>query len=144
MPFASPGRLSTTTMPIAPAAFTRAALSANVQEPRETSAIAPASEPAGRGEAPPSRLPGGPQRLRGTGARLTPSTVPTSTSGWSEVAQAAGVSSPALRANGTGVTEAGASGAITLSAGAKTCEFESAATEIASGAVPGEPAEPSP
>ena len=38
----------------------------------------------------------------------------------------------------------GAAGAVTSSAGAKTCVFETAATEIASGAVPGEPAEPRP
>ena len=144
MPFASPGRLSTTTMPIAPAAFTRAAFSANVQTPRDTSAIAPVSEPAGSGVGPPSRLPGGPQRLRGTGLPSTPRIVPTSTSGWSALTQPAGVGSPALRANGIRVSAAGAPGAVTLSAGANTCEFESAATEIASGAVPGEPAEPSP
>ena len=144
MPFASPGRLSTTTMPIAPAAVARAAFDANVQTPRETSAIAPVSEPAGSGEAPPLRLPGGPQRLRATGAPSRPSTVPMSTSCWSDVAQAAGVRSPAVRTNGMRVRTPGASGAVTLSAGPKTCEFESAATEIASGAVPGEPAEPSP
>ena len=35
-------------MPIAPASFARAALEANVQKPRDTSAIAPSSECAGR------------------------------------------------------------------------------------------------
>ena len=77
---ASPGRLSTTTMPMPPAAFTRALLSAKVQVPRETSAIAPFSEPPGSGLGPPSRLPGGPQRSRGTGWPLVPRIVPTSTS----------------------------------------------------------------
>ncbi len=67
MPLASPGRLSTTTMPTPPAARTRLAFRANVQSPRDTSAIAPRSEPAGSGVRPPSRLPGGPQSLRGTG-----------------------------------------------------------------------------
>ena len=38
----------------------------------------------------------------------------------------------------------GASGAVTSSAGANTCVLETAATEIASGAVPGEPTEPAP
>ena len=64
---ASPGRLSTITIPMPPAAFTRALLSAKVQVPRETSAIAPFSEPPGSGLGPPSRFPGGPQRSRGTG-----------------------------------------------------------------------------
>ena len=38
----------------------------------------------------------------------------------------------------------GAPGAVTSSAGAKTWVLETAATEIASGAVPGEPVEPVP
>ncbi len=80
IPFASPGRLSTTTMPMPPAAFTRSALSAKVQSPRHTSAIAPRSDPAGRGVRPPSMLPGGPQSLRETGVPLTPTMVPMSTS----------------------------------------------------------------
>jgi len=46
--------------------------------------------------------------------------------------------------NGMPLSESGAPGAVTSSAGAKTCVFEVAATEIASGAVPGEPVEPSP
>ena len=61
--FASPARLSTRTIPIAPAACARARLRAKVQVPRETSAIAPVSEPAGqRASRRRSRLPGGPQR----------------------------------------------------------------------------------
>ena len=47
--FASPGRLSTMTIPIAPASRTRAAFESNVQLPRQTSAIAPLSEPGARG-----------------------------------------------------------------------------------------------
>ena len=47
--FASPKRLSTRTMPIAPAARARPALDANEHVPRETSAIAPVSELAGSG-----------------------------------------------------------------------------------------------
>ena len=38
----------------------------------------------------------------------------------------------------------GRAGALTVSAGEKTWLFETAATEIASGTVPGEPAVPSP
>ena len=142
--FASPGRLSTTTIPTPPASFTRALLSAKVQVPRETSAIAPFSEPARSGVGPPSRFPGGPQRSRGTGWPFVPTSVPTSTSCWSEFAQAAGVFGPAVRTNGIRVSGSGVPGAVTDRAGAKTCEFESAATEIASGALPGEPAEPTP
>ena len=46
--------------------------------------------------------------------------------------------------NGMPSATSGAPGAVTSSAGAKTWVFETAATEIASGAVPGEPSEPSP
>ena len=106
-----PGRLSTRTMPIAPAARTRAAFSAKVQFPRETSAIAPFSEPAGSGDVPPSRFPGGPQRSRGTGALFVPMIVPTSTSCWSAFAQAGGVAP--VRTNGTWVSGSAAPGAVT-------------------------------
>ena len=44
--------------------------------------------------------------------------------------------------NGMPFSTSGAAGAVTSSAGEKTWVFETAATEIASGAVPGEPAEP--
>ena len=46
--------------------------------------------------------------------------------------------------NGMPLRMSGAPGAVTSSAGEKTCVFDTAATEIASGAVPGEPAEPVP
>src|SRR5438874_11447959 len=46
--FASPGRLSTSTIPIAPALRTLAAFESKVQLPRQTSATAPLSDPAGR------------------------------------------------------------------------------------------------
>ncbi len=118
IPFASPGRLSTTTMPAPPAARTRDALSANVQVPRQTSAIAPANERAGSGERPPSRFPGGPHRLRGTGVPFRPMIVPTSTSGRSERDQAAGIARPAVRTNGIRVSGSGAPGEVTASAGA--------------------------
>ena len=106
-------------MPIPPAAFTRSPLSANVQVPRETRAIAPFSDPEGSGDGPPSRLPGGPQRSRLTGAPFVPRIVPTSTSVWSVVAHAAGVRGPEVRTNGIFVSDPGAPGAVTPSAGPK-------------------------
>ena len=45
---ASPGRLSTMTIPIAPAFRTRDAFQSNVQLPRQTSAIALFNDPGGR------------------------------------------------------------------------------------------------
>ena len=51
---------------------------------------------------------------------------------------------PAAGRNGTRASAAGAPAALTVSAGEKTWLFETAATEIASGTVPGEPALPSP
>jgi hypothetical protein len=79
MKFASPGRLSTTTSPIAPAISAFAALVVKAQTPRSTSAIVPRSEPAGIVP----RLfgsPAGPQRWRSTGRPSAQTTVPTSTS----------------------------------------------------------------
>jgi hypothetical protein len=69
-----------------------------------------------------------------------PTIVPTSTSRWSIVPQAGGVV-PAPRLNGIGGRPAGKE---TASAGAKTWVFETAATLIASGALPGEPTLPRP
>ena len=66
----------------------------------------------------------------------------TSTSVWSSVAQAAGSFAPPAPWIGIAPSDGGPP--TTLRAGAKTCEFETAATEIASGALPGEPAVPSP
>src|SRR5512141_726861 len=94
-------------MPSAPAALARSAFDANVQYPRETSAIEPASEPAGSVLEAASRSPAGPQRNRSTGLPSVPTIVPTSTSFWSIVAQAGGVAeTPTL--NATGATPAGA------------------------------------
>ena len=100
-----PGRRAATGMPFASPAgcrrrrcrsrrrrCTRAAFSANVQTPRETSAIAPVSEPAGSGVEPPLRFPGGPQRLRGHRSAVAPISVPTSTSCWSRSPSAGGAS----------------------------------------------------
>ncbi len=142
--FGSPERLSASTSPIAPAAFARCALTTKAQSPRVASAIAPRSEPAGRGERPPFAFPGGPQRLRGVGVPATDTTEPTSTSSWSRSPQAAGAGPPAPATNGICLSASGASAAVSASAGAKKWVFERAATEIESGAVPGEPAEPSP
>ena len=49
MKFASPERLSTSSIPVAPAFLTRSIFETNVQPPRETSATAPLSEPATSG-----------------------------------------------------------------------------------------------
>ncbi len=115
-----------------------------MQVPRETSATSPFREPAGSGlpltsfGSPPSA-----HSRRSTGRPDAPTTEPTSTSVWSMTAHAAGVRfGPAC----TGIprSDAGAPAVVTESAGAKTCVFETAATEIASGAVPGEPTVPRP
>src|SRR5205814_6169091 len=84
----------------------------------------------------------GPQRCRSTGLPSVPTIVPTSTSAWSAPAHAAG--SCWMSEKGMFFSVAGASLAVTLSDGEKTWLFETAATEIASGAVPGEPTDPSP
>ena len=122
--FASPGRLSTTTIPTPPAPFTRALLSAKVHVPRETSAIAPFSEPA--------RSAWG--RRRGSRAGRRDRAAPAGRScrrscrrrraADPTLAQAAGVAGPAVRTNGIRVSASGVPGAVTDSAGAKTCEFE--------------------
>ena len=142
--FASPERLSTSTRPIAPATCARAAFETNVHVPREASAIDPRSDPGGSVPGPPFGLSGGPQSLRSTGAPFVPTIVPTSTSAWSTIAQPCGVSLPPAGWNGSRRTLAGAPAATTRNAGEKTCVFEVAATEIPSGAVPGEPAVPRP
>jgi hypothetical protein len=68
--------------------------------------------------------------------------VPTSTSSWSLLPQDCGTC--AVGANGSSRIDGGAPGATTRNGGANTCSFDTAATEMASGAVPGEPAVPSP
>jgi hypothetical protein len=132
--------LSTKTTPSAPAAFARATFEPKVQKPRETSAIEPVSDPDGKVLPGASTLLGGPQRRRSTGLPSVPTIVPMSTSFWSIVVHAGGVVlGPWL--NGIAVTPAGA---VTVSVGEKTCAFETAATLIASGAVPGAPTLPRP
>ena len=79
-----------------------------------------------------------------TGAPLVPTIVPTSTSGWSVVAQTAGVPARGAHERDARQRPPAPRCRRRRATGAYTCEFESAATEIASGAVPGEPAEPSP
>ena len=71
-----------------------------------------------------------------------PTTEVTSTICWSSVAHAPGSFAPPAPWIGIAPSDGGPP--TTVSAGAKTCVFEVAATEIASGAVPGEPAVPSP
>jgi hypothetical protein len=77
--FASPGRLSTTTIPTAPAARARAALEANVQAPRETSATAPVSVPRRSGFWPAFGSRPIPQSRRSTGVPEALTIDPTST-----------------------------------------------------------------
>ena len=69
---------------------------------------------------------------------------PTSTSVWSLVSQPAKALRETAIRNGRLCSDTGARESWTESEGAKTCTFDAAATEIASGAVPGEPTVPSP
>ena len=140
--FASPARLSTITIPIAPASFARRAFEANVHSPRETSASVPASAPGRSGPGPPFGFAAPPQSRRPTGAPSPPTSEPTSTRAWSAEPHSPGALPPAAPTKGIPRRLAGAP--VTSSAGAKTRSFETAATAIASGAVPGEPAEPAP
>ena len=137
--FASPGRLSTRTIPAASPSSARAAFEAKLQRPRETRAILPASEPFGRLPSPLSGSAAVPQRYGSAGLPSVPTIVATSTIVWSAFAQVWGTLAIWI---GTAPSDAGPP--TTLRAGAKTCAFETAATEIASGAVPGEPVEPRP
>ena len=121
----SPGRFSATTMPVAPASRTRACFALYGQPPRLTRAIEFRSEPAARE---PSQS-----------CRLAPPIVPTSTSRWSVEIHDGGMLSAAP--NGILATPPGAR---TVIDGPKTCAFAVAPTLIASGAVAGEPAVPSP
>ena len=126
-------------MPFAPPIAARAAFEAKVQMPRETSAILPASESLTIVP----RLPFGsvaePQRCVSTGLPSVPSDA-------SRRRRAAGRCSTKRsgawrrRRPGSARRRVTAARRSTVSAGAKTCEFDVAATEIASGAVPGEPA----
>ena len=141
---ASPERLSIRIRPTAPAAFARAAFDASVQTPRWARATVPVSEPAGSVPAPVSTLALPPQSLRSTGLPSVPTIEPTSTSVWSLEPQAGGAFCVRAPEKGIPCSEAGAPAVTTSSAVPKTWSFESAATEIASGAVPGEPTEPRP
>src|SRR5262249_21145985 len=125
-------------------AFACAAFVRNGQMPRTTSAIVPFSEPGGSVPLVDARFPAGPQSSRLTGLPSVPTIEPTSTSVWSVVPHESGALRPPVPRNGIPVTVAGAPGAVTESAGAKTCEFETAATAIPSGAVAGDPVDPSP
>ena len=142
MAFASPKRLSTRMMPIAPPSAARSAFETNVQMPRETRTILPLTE--SLGSVP--RLVFGsladPQRCDSTGLPSVPTIDETSTICWSSVAHAPGSLAPPAPWIGIAPSDGGPP--TTESAGAKTWEFEVAATEIASGAVPGEPAVPRP
>ena len=116
---------------------------ASGQRPRSTSAIAPASEPAGS-------VPTGRRAFRAArrgGARRASRRCPRSRRRRRASGRRCPTRSAAARCSrpGTGCHRgtSGAPAAVTSSAGAKTCVFDTAATEIASGAVPGEPAEPS-
>ena len=82
--------------------------------------------------------PAGPQSLRSTGLPSVPTTVPTSRRGTSLDCQPWGILPPLAGTNGT------RGPSRTSISPPNTCRFDAAATEIASGAVPGEPAEPSP
>src|SRR5438132_6521604 len=133
IPFASPGRLSVTIRPTAPAACARSAFVTNAHAPRWTRATVSRSEPAGSGFARLFGSEGGPHRNG-----LSPSEL-TSTS----------VAAPAWRAlssgsYGTRTTDAGAPAAVADSVGVNTWSFDTAATVIASGATPGDPTVPRP
>ena len=143
MKFASPARLSTRTIPVPPARATRSAFESNVQRPRETSATVPPREPDGSGERVGSfgSSPAA-QRRRSTGCPSVPVIVPTSTRMWSNCGQLGGTRP--LNMNGMCWVSGGAPAAVTFSSGPNTWRFETAATEIASGALLGEPTEPRP
>ncbi len=144
MKFASPKRLSTSTIPAPPAATTRRTFESKVQLPRETRATRPCSEPRGsvvkRGSF--GSVPGGAQRCRSTGWLFVPVIVPTSMIVLPGDCQSEATSR--LYAKGTCFRPAGAAGSVTASSLPKTCTFEVAATEIAEGALLGEPTEPRP
>jgi hypothetical protein len=103
----------------------------------------PCSEPAIRDEKRPSlgSDPGGAHRWRSTGWPVVPASVPTSTSVCPRT-QAFGTVK--LKANGTCCRFAGTPGPVTCSSLPKTWRFDAAATEIAAGALLGEPTEPKP
>ena len=128
-------------IPIAPAAFARVAFDTNVQIPRETSTILPASDPGGSFEVSCSGAFAGPHKSRSIGLPSVPVIVVTSMTCWSAVTQVVGI---VLGPFSNGICAPPTCGAETWRIRPKTWLFETAATEIASGAVPGEPTVPSP
>ena len=102
----------------------------------------PATEPFGSVPRPVFGSVAEPQRCDSTGLPSVPITEETSTTVWLSVAQPAGSFAPPAFWIGMAPSDGGPP--TTESAGAKTCAFDVAATAIASGAVPGEPAVPSP
>ena len=141
---ASPARLSAKMIPIAPAAFARYAFEANVQKPRETSAIEPLERAGGQRARPAFEV-------RRRAAEVAVDGLAVGAGDRRRRRRASGRSRPRRRRVGRRrsverdlLAAAGAPATVTVSAGAKTCVFETAATVIASGAVPGEPTEPSP
>jgi hypothetical protein len=127
---------------VAPAAFARWAFVRKVQRPRCASAIVPRSEPAGRAGVTAFGAALGPQRYGSTALPSPPRIDVTSTTVWSRVLQPAGSFAPPAPWIGTAPRFGGPP--ITVSEGEKTWRFETAATAIASGTVPGEPVVPRP
>ena len=127
---------------MAPPTAARSAFETKAHRPRETSTILPVSESFGSVPSPVFGSFAGPQRCDSTGLPSVPTTVVTSTSVWSRIAQTPGNFWPPAPWIGSAPSDGGPP--TMLSTGAKTCEFETAATEIASGALPGEPAVPRP
>ena len=144
MPLGVPARLFTITSPIPPASFTRAAFETKLQKPRETSAIEPVSEPAGSGLYAPFGSSGRPQRCWSTGVPSRPTIVPMSVSCCALNAHVLGMLGAIARWKGIACGMPGRLGESSVSVGVKTCLFVTAATVIASGAVPGLPSEPRP
>ena len=107
-----------------------------MQPPRETSATRRFSEFGGscvKRESFGSK-PGRPQRWRSTGSPFEPASVPTSTIVWPATQLGA---ARALNEKGTCCRFGGRAGPVTVSSVPKTCRFETAATEIAAGALLG-------
>ena len=112
MPLGVPARLFTSTSPIPPASFTRAAFETKLQKPRETSAIEPVSEPAGSGLYAPFGSLGRPQRCRSTGVPSRPTIVPMSVSCCALNAHVLGMLGAIPRWNGIVLRDAGQVGRV--------------------------------
>src|SRR5581483_2888131 len=142
MPFASPKRLSTRIRPIAPPSAARWPFEKNVHLPRRATRIFPFTASLGIVPTPAFGSAAEPHRYASTGLPSVPTTAPASTTVWSRDDHASGSFAPPADWIGTAPSDGGPP--TTRRAGAKTCAFETAATVIASGVVPGEPAVPSP